>query len=303
MRGFIKNIFTLLLGFSFLAGFAEASELPNDDLDPSQGVLFRAFKHVDGPVEETRNPKLAKINVGRGALEAWVWSRSERRYKLYKSFKIVNFTGLMGPKVKMGDHQAPEGFYNVNLLKTDSQYGKYALKYDFPNKHDRSRKWNGGLLEIHGGKASDGCFAMGQDNQEIYELARKAMKGGNKQVQVQIFPFPMTEENLNQVRDNRWYPFWQNLKKGYDAFEETRLPPHVETSGGEYSFQSVGTPAPRLQNVAKAPRAVRTSRLVSPSPAISSLCQSPQYTSNIDKAADLWEKIRDKLNAADWAVE
>ena len=33
---------------------------------------------------------------------------------------------------------------------------------------------------------------------------------------------------------NRWYPFWQNLKQGYDAFEISRRPPVVGVKDQRY---------------------------------------------------------------------
>lgn len=34
-----------------------------------------------------------------------------------------------------------------------------------------------------------------------------------------------------------WYSFWQNLKQGYDFFEEFRIPPDVEVQNGQYVFE------------------------------------------------------------------
>jgi murein L,D-transpeptidase YafK len=241
---------------SLFAGSAYAVDL-GEDLDPSQGVYFRAFKQAKGPAagkdlgDSGSDDGGYPINFYKGSLEAWVWSRSEKKFKLYKNFDIPIYAGNLGPKVRRGDHQAPEGFYKVSVLKTNSQYGNYALKYDYPNSHDRSKGWSGGDLEIHGGYKSDGCFAMGDDNKEIYDLARMAMQGGKKEVPVHIFPFPMTEENLEQVRGSKWSRFWENLKEGYDAFEATHLPPQVSSRGGEYAVKTVGTPAeikPEIKN-------------------------------------------------------
>ena len=34
----------------------------------------------------------------------------------------------------------------------------------------------------------------------------------------------------------RWQPFWENLKRGHDLFEQTRVPPRVSACKGSYSF-------------------------------------------------------------------
>ena len=48
------------------------------------------------------------------------------------------------------------------------------------------------------------------------------------------FPFRMTKPNLAAHRDNEWYPFWANLKEGYDYFQITRLEPKFAVCGSRY---------------------------------------------------------------------
>jgi len=44
----------------------------------------------------------------------------------------------------------------------------------------------------------------------------------------------MTEANLDRHKNNKWYPFWQTLKQGYDHFETHRLPPQVAVCERRY---------------------------------------------------------------------
>ena len=41
---------------------------------------------------------------------------------------------------------------------------------------------------------------------------------------------------LAQEQGNPWFEFWANLKTGYDAFEETNVPPTVSVQGQRYVF-------------------------------------------------------------------
>ena len=54
-------------------------------------------------------PILVRIFKEEAELELWM--KSGQRYSLFKTYPICRFSGRLGPKLKTGDHQAPEGFY------------------------------------------------------------------------------------------------------------------------------------------------------------------------------------------------
>ena len=88
---------------------------------------------------------------------------------------------------------------------------------------------------VHGGCQSVGCFAMTNDVvDEIWRLVTAALDRGQPAFSVQVFPFRMTEKNLAARKGNKWSAFWADLKKGYDAFERTHLPPTVRVCEGRY---------------------------------------------------------------------
>gem|GEM_PF-2440599 len=221
--------------------------------DSQQGLFFRVFKQADGA-----DPNYVKAGSGlesdgvmsnwnRGVVEAWIWSPSENRYRLYKTFPVTAYRGLIGPKTQQGDHQTPEGFYSISHLNSQSKYGGKGLWLNYPNEHDvnQSPRWTGGDIEIHGDHRSDGCLAMDNQIDEIYDLAHRALQNGQKEIPVQIFPFPMTDQNLEKVKGDKWFDFWKNLKKGYDAFEYTHQLPQVSIhpDSQDYVIQTNGEPA------------------------------------------------------------
>jgi len=57
-----------------------------------------------------------------------------------------------------------------------------------------------------------------------------------KYVQVHVYPFRMTKENMAQHSDSKWYDFWSELKEGYDYFEAERLPPLVKVEHKQYTI-------------------------------------------------------------------
>ena len=50
----------------------------------------------------------------------------------------------------------------------------------------------------------------------------------------------MTEDNLALRSHTRWAPFWRDLKRGYDAFEDTQLPPRISVCQGRYIVTGAG---------------------------------------------------------------
>ena len=150
-------------------------------------------------------------------------------YELYKSYEIAAASGDLGPKIREGDGQSPEGFYEV-FPKQMNPNSSYHLSFNlgFPNAYDRSHGRTGSFLMVHGSYVSVGCYAMTDAGiEEIYLLCDAALRRGQKSFAVHCFPFRMTKANLVAHKTSSWYGFWLNLKQGYDAFERNRIPPKV----------------------------------------------------------------------------
>ena len=78
---------------------------------------------------------------------------------------------------------------------------------------------------VHGSDVSIGCFAMTDPGiEEIYTLVNEAFRAGVKSVPVQVYPFRMTEERMDEEKQNKHYPFWQHLLPGWLYTEEHNAP-------------------------------------------------------------------------------
>jgi hypothetical protein len=71
---------------------------------------------------------------------------------------------------------------------------------------------------------------------DIYALARDAFNGGQREIQLQSYPFRMTAENLAKHRLDPNIEFWNQLKNGSDHFEVTKTEPSVLVCGKRYVF-------------------------------------------------------------------
>ncbi len=195
---------------------------------------------------EQGQPVFLRLFKDERVLEVWIGDGA--RYRLFETWPICFFSGRLGPKLKEGDGQAPEGFYEVGRaqLNPNSAY-HLAFNLGYPNAYDRAHGRTGAHLMVHGACVSIGCYAMTDAGiEEIYGLVAAALERGQPSVGVHIFPFRMSAAALAAHAGGPWDEFWANLKEGYDAFETLRRPPAVHVCEGRYAFDAAGTGCPRV---------------------------------------------------------
>ena len=194
------------------------------------------------------DPVFVRIFKQEGQLELWL--KKNGRYALYKTFPICKWSGRLGPKLREADYQSPEGFYSVSAKQLNPHSNYYrAFNVGYPNAFDRQNGRTGGLVMVHGACKSVGCFAMTDRGiEEIYGFVEAALKAGQKEIPVHIFPFRLTESNIARETgggwlafvggggNQQWAGFWKNLKEGYDLFEQTGQPPVAFACGDHYEF-------------------------------------------------------------------
>ncbi len=183
-------------------------------------------------------PVYVRIFKLESELELWV--EKDGRFQRFATYPICLWSGRLGPKLKEGDLQAPEGFYTVakEQLNPNSRWHR-SFNLGFPNTYDRRKGRTGSFLMVHGGCSSIGCYAM-TDNvvDEIWRFVTAALDDGQARIPVHVFPFRMTERNLRLRKGDRWSGFWADLKKGYDLFEASHVPPKVSVCEGRYAFEA-----------------------------------------------------------------
>jgi hypothetical protein len=125
-------------------------------------------------------------------LELWASGRGGRRH--VATYRLTAESGELGPKLREGDYQIPEGIYRVAWLNPNSAY-HLSLKLDYPNDFDRARAREdgrtrlGGDIFIHGGDASIGCLAVGDP--AVEELFVLAARVGAERVTTVIAPWDL----------------------------------------------------------------------------------------------------------------
>jgi murein L,D-transpeptidase YafK len=211
---------------------------------------FRAGEPLRGTPDLARlDERLGRVGVKRGApvfirifkldSELELWMEKDGRFVKFATYPVCYWSGRLGPKVREGDKQAPEGFYTVAApqLNPNSRW-HLSFNLGFPNAFDQAHGRTGSFLMVHGGCSSIGCYAMTNDQvDEIWNLVKAALDTGQERVPVHVFPFRMSERNLAVRRAHPAASFWADLKTGYDLFEQNRLPPIVSVCEGRYVFE------------------------------------------------------------------
>jgi murein L,D-transpeptidase YafK len=180
------------------------------------------------------------VRIFKREFELEVWLKRGDHFERFASYPICMWSGGLGPKLKQGDRQAPEGFYSVDssALNPNSKYHR-SFNLGFPNAFDRAHGRSGSLLMVHGDCRSVGCYAMTDPViDEIWTLITSALNAGQKRFQAQVFPFRMTEANMSLHAGDPDIDFWRQLQRGHDAFVRDRVPPVVSVCDGRYAIRS-----------------------------------------------------------------
>ena len=97
---------------------------------PPKLVAEMAEKDMD-----LQSPILVRLFKQEAELEVWKQNRSGR-YALLKTYPICRWSGDLGPKVREGDRQAPEGFYSITPAQMNPQSAYYlSFNTGYPNAY------------------------------------------------------------------------------------------------------------------------------------------------------------------------
>ncbi|MCM8535850.1 MAG: L,D-transpeptidase family protein [Lentisphaeraceae bacterium] len=161
-------------------------------------------------------------------LELWVQDE-KKTWTYIKTYPVLAASGNLGPKLKEGDEQVPEGIYSLEYLNPNSSY-HLSMKINYPNKFDlkwankEGRKEPGTNIFIHGKNLSIGCLALGDIAiEELFILTTKVFK---ENVKVIISPVdPRTKELASPDNSRKWID---------ELYEQIRIE-FLKVSGNERS--------------------------------------------------------------------
>ncbi len=169
-------------------------------------------------------------------IELWAKNISDSAFVLIKNIPICEISGSLGPKRRSHDLQVPEGFYHISDFNPYSKY-YLSMQINYPNASDSIRGVRGhlgGLIFIHGECVSSGCLAITNERiRELFVYCIEAYNSGQEKIEVTIFPAHLDGNNYNKLismysKSKDKISLWADLKKSYDQFNKTKVPPAVK---------------------------------------------------------------------------
>jgi len=192
-----KRVIQLCLQLVVVAGLVWVAVYPPDLMQSLLGS-----KSIGGVVKmlENKRPEIVQLAAEAGdTLTIAAFKREQRlelwsKGRLLKSYPFTKFSGKLGPKVREGDKQIPEGVYAATTLNPNSSF-HLSIEVGYPNALETAaakkegRKHLGGEIFIHGGKKTVGCIPIG--NRAIEEVFFIVAKVGLDHTRIVIAPYDM----------------------------------------------------------------------------------------------------------------
>lgn len=132
------------------------------------------------------------------------------KWAFVHSYPVLAASGGIGPKLRRGDKQVPEGVYRITYLNPNSAY-HVSMRVNYPNAFDRQmaakdgRKDLGGDIMIHGKNVSAGCLAVGDPAAE--ELFVLGAEVGISNIKLVIAPTDLRKKEIAADPTNpSWVP-------------------------------------------------------------------------------------------------
>lgn len=184
-----------------------------DDRKRQYGKVVRDCFRADFHHSRVSYPPERVVLVGikdARRLEVYAANRDDNM-QFIRAYPMLAASGSLGPKIREGDMQVPEGNYSIEFLNPNSSY-HLALRINYPNAFDRrmarrEKRTNlGGDIMIHGSNASAGCIAVGDAAAE--DLFILAAETGISRVSILLTPVDFRCRNL--PADLPKMPSWSN---------------------------------------------------------------------------------------------
>jgi hypothetical protein len=202
---------TVLLGLAGIGAWYYRQLLRTASLPSKPRTIETVVRVLGAQIDRRLRPVFERAEV------SWppeqlilVALKEEKRLEIYASddsheprfvlaYPILAASGIIGPKLREGDRQVPEGFYRIELLNPNSRF-HLSLRVNYPNAVDieqagrdgRDLSALGGDIMIHGGAESIGCIAIGDP--AVEELFVLVARTGLDNVELIIAPYDFREK-------------------------------------------------------------------------------------------------------------
>lgn len=156
-------------------------------------------------------------------LQVYASAQSSGHLQFIHSYKVLAASGVLGPKLKEGDHQVPEGLYEISSLEPNCPF-HLGLRVNYPNSFDLmhakedGRESPGSDILIHGSDCSIGCIAVGDEASEDLFVLAADLKAS---IPVLIAPVDFRKVQLEHVPKKApvWLPeLYEQIRKEFAKY-------------------------------------------------------------------------------------
>lgn len=141
-------------------------------------------------------------------IEVYARADSNSPWTYVKDYAVLGLSGRLGPKLREGDNQVPEGVYRAEYLNPNGRF-HVSIRLSYPNEYDRrqanidGRTKLGGDIMVHGTSSSTGCLAVGnQAAEDLFVLASLVSK---ERVRIVVSP---TDFRTQGMPPSEGHPAW-----------------------------------------------------------------------------------------------
>jgi len=183
-------------------------------------------KRIPGLTGLTSGKPLALVAI-KDKMSLELWQKRKGKYHFVKAYPFTAYSGKLGPKLREGDGQIPEGIYRITFMHPNSSY-YLSMKVSYPNRFDRKkgrldgRKRLGGDIFIHGKAVTIGCIPVG--DKAIEELFYIIGKNGYRRTKVIIAPYDMrVKKKKLKISGITWEKeLYRKIRKALKPFKKGR---------------------------------------------------------------------------------
>jgi hypothetical protein len=235
----IGVVATVLLALAGIGAWYYRQLLRPASLPPKPRTIEGVIRVLGPHVERRLRPAFERAGISWPPEQLTLLAlKEEKRLEIYAaddshgprfvlSYPILAASGIVGPKLREGDKQVPEGFYRIELLNPNSRY-HLSLRVNYPNAADieqagrdgRDLSMLGGDIMIHGGAESVGCIAIGDPG--IEELFIMVARTGLDTVRLIIAPRDLRQKRMHTAPEDG--PLWTRELHGQLRRQIARLP-------------------------------------------------------------------------------
>ncbi len=178
--------------------------------------LERNIKGFENSLDKTQISLLAFKDSK--VLELYAKEIESENWSLIKKYPFTSYSGKLGPKLKEGDNQIPEGIYIIESLNPNSSY-HLSLRVSYPNDFDKKMALNdnrtnlGGDIMVHGKNVTIGCIPIGDVAiEELFVLAEKTFSYA---IPIIISPYDFRTKDINlEIEGIQWETqLYDSIKK------------------------------------------------------------------------------------------